>query len=545
MVGARRVFADAERGRDLGETELLLVAEQDDLPLPIGQLAQRRVEAGQLLGALDPQETVAFRRRNLLAFVGVEPQRPLRQPEPPCSPDRDPEEPGPQRRRGAELPEGAIGLQEDVLEQVVRVERTGAAGQPLAEGEQRPLVAIDDPLEGRLVARDESAQIVFVVAGHFGGLGRYRHRAHHHWKREEPTEPRVKSPEKTDAVPGAAPTTGRVFRIDRKQIHVELTGDRSGRLLPCTLRGRMFETMDDDSESRPVAVGDRVRVAIDGEQATIEEIFPRTSRIARPRPRSPESWQVIAANVDLLGIVASLGNPATKPGLVDRLLVTAESESIEPLIVLNKVDLVTPAEADAFAAPYRELGYRVLLTSAPGGGASTLGIDALRDVLRTKTAMLLGHSGVGKSSLLRALDPSIATRVGALVAPGTKMARGAHTTTAAMLHRLDLSLGLDPGLADASGTGEVMDAWLVDTPGVREFGLPPMEPHDLAHWFREMRPLIAQCKYATCIHDPEPGCAVKAAAERGSIRPERFATYKKLLAELQGGGERMQRHDAY
>ncbi len=310
-----------------------------------------------------------------------------------------------------------------------------------------------------------------------------------------------------------------MLRIDRKQIHVEI-GDR---VVPCSLRGRLFEGQDDDPESRPVAVGDRVRVAIDGEQGSIEEVLPRRSRIARPRPRDPSGWQVIAANVDVLVIVASVRQPATKPGLIDRMLVASEREGIEPLVVLNKSDLATPQEIDALAEPYRELGYVVLPTSVP----LRQGIEELRAAMSGRVAMLLGHSGVGKSSLLAALDPGIVARIGALVAAGTKMARGAHTTTSASLHRL------------------AFGGYLVDTPGVREFGLPPMEPWDLAHWFREMRPLIAQCKYATCTHDHEPGCAVKAAAERGAIRAERMATYRKLLDELRGGGQRMQRHDAY
>jgi len=320
-----------------------------------------------------------------------------------------------------------------------------------------------------------------------------------------------------------------VVRIDRKQIHVALgaaAGGAGERIIPCVVRGRFFEGQDEDPESRPVAVGDYVKVALGGEegaQGTIEEVLPRRTRIARPRPRAPGAWQVIAANVDLLVIVASLREPAPRPGLIDRLLIAAECDGIEPLIVLNKVDLGPAAAAEELAAPYRELGYRVLATSAKDGR----GVEELRDAMRGKTAMMLGHSGVGKSSLLNVLDPAVAARIGALVAGGTKMVRGAHTTTSASLHRLQFG------------------AFLVDTPGVREFGLPPMERNDLAHWFRELAPLIPQCKYATCTHDHEPNCAVKAAVERGAVRPERHRSYLKLLAELSGAGQRMQRHDAY
>jgi ribosome biogenesis GTPase len=310
-----------------------------------------------------------------------------------------------------------------------------------------------------------------------------------------------------------------VVRIDRKQLLVEV-GER---IVACGMRGRFFEESGDDPESRPYAVGDRVRVVVEGEQGTIEEVLPRTSRIARPRPRSPQNWQVIAANVDLLLIVGALKEPALRPGLVDRMLVAAECEGITPLVVLNKADLVAPAEIDAVAAQWREVGYQVLATSVVDGR----GIEELRAAMRGRLAMVLGHSGVGKSSLLAALDPAVVTRIGGLIGEGTRRTRGAHTTTSASLHRL------------------AFGGHLVDTPGVREFGLPPMEPHDLAHWFREMRPLIGKCKYATCIHDREPHCAIKEAAESGAIRADRFATYMKLLDELRGGGQRMQRHDAY
>ena len=296
-------------------------------------------------------------------------------------------------------------------------------------------------------------------------------------------------------------------------------------MIPCVLRGRFFEALHEDSESRPVAVGDEVKVELDaeGETGAIVEILPRRTRIARPRPRDPRSWQVIAANVDLIVIVSSLKQPPPKPGLVDRLLVVAESEGIEPLIVLNKSDLASGDDVEAFAGPYRAMKYRILATSATNG----TGLDELRAAMHGHTAMMLGHSGVGKSSLLNALDPAMAARIGDLVAEGTNMVRGAHTTTSAALHRLQFG------------------ATLVDTPGVREFAIPAMERHDLAHWFRDFAPLIARCKYATCSHDHEPNCAVKEAVERETVRRERYDTYKKLLAELGGGGQRMKRHDAY
>jgi len=316
---------------------------------------------------------------------------------------------------------------------------------------------------------------------------------------------------------------GVVVRIDRKQIHVALDGRPFSETLPCVVRGRFFEDQGDDPESRPVAVGDRVRVEVDGAQGAIEEVAPRKSRIARPRPRAPDRFQVIAANVELLVIVVSLAQPKPKPGLVDRLLVAAESEKIDALIVLNKVDLVRPEEAEEFAAPYRALRYRVLVTSA----TAATGLDAVKEAMKGRLSMLVGHSGVGKSSLLLALDPTIVARIGELVNEGLRSVRGSHTTTSAALHEL------------------AFGARLVDTPGVREFGLDGVGPTDLGHWFRDLVPHLSHCRYATCTHDHEPGCGVKTAVERGAIRRERYDTYLKLLAELSGKGQRMQRHDAY
>jgi ribosome biogenesis GTPase len=316
---------------------------------------------------------------------------------------------------------------------------------------------------------------------------------------------------------------GVVVRIDRKQVHVALDGRPFTQTVPCVVRGRFFEDQDDDPESRPVAVGDRVQVELEGTQGSISGVLPRTSRIARPRPRDATRFQVIAANVDLLVIVSSLAHPNPNAGLIDRLIVAAESEKIGVLILLNKSDLVPPEEAERFIAPYRALGYAVLAVSAQDGS----NLDAVKDAMRGHTAMMIGHSGVGKSSLLRALDPSVEAMIGGLVNEGTKSVRGAHTTTSASLHEL------------------AFGARLVDTPGVREFGLDGVQPTDLGHFFRDFTDHLGRCHYSTCTHDHEPKCGVKSAVERGVIRRERYDTYLKLLAELSGKGQRMQRHDSY
>jgi ribosome biogenesis GTPase / thiamine phosphate phosphatase len=315
---------------------------------------------------------------------------------------------------------------------------------------------------------------------------------------------------------------GVVVRIDRKQVHVALDGRPFAETVPCVVRGRFFEDQD-DPESRPVAVGDRVEVELEGATGSICGVKPRSSRIARPKPRDPSTFQVIAANVDLLVIVSSLARPQPKAGLIDRLLVAAESEKIDALILLNKSDLVAAEEAERFVAPYRALGYAALCVSATEGS----NLESVKAAMRGRTAMMLGHSGVGKSSLLRALDPTVEASIGGLVNEGTKSVRGAHTTTSASLHEL------------------AFGARLVDTPGVREFGLDGVQPVDLGHFFRDFDEAAKRCHYSTCTHDHEPKCGVKAAVESGAIRSERYETYRKLLAELSGKGQRMQRHDSY
>lgn len=521
MAGARRIFADLEEFRDLGEGEPFVEPQDDHLALPVGEPPEGVAQSRHFVGQLDG---VAGRGgRELLGCVTpvIESSRPQAAP---GASHGDLQEPGAERLRRPQLRQRPVALQERLLEEVVRVAR---ADQPLAEAEEPALVAVDQPLERRRLARKERPDVGRIERG-VRGLCRDGHREDHSSASESHQPARVKNAGEPPRAPGGArggerkldaTTEGLVVRIDRKQLLVEI-GER---VVPCGVRGRFFEGQDDDPESRPVAVGDRVRVQLDGEGGVIEEVLPRRNRIARPKPRDPASWQVIAANLDLLVIVASLRQPATRPGMIDRMLVAAEAEGIAPLVVLNKADLAEPAEIDAVAEPYRAIGYQVLSTSVPDGR----GIDALRAAMVGRVAMLIGHSGVGKSSLLAALDPSVAARIGELVAQGTKMARGAHTTTSASLHRL------------------AFGGHVVDTPGVREFGLPPMEAHDLAHWFREFAPLLSGCRYSTCTHDHEPACAIKAAVESGAIRRERYVTYQKLLAELRGGGQRMQRHDAY
>ncbi|MFO0985621.1 MAG: ribosome small subunit-dependent GTPase A, partial [Planctomycetota bacterium] len=285
-----------------------------------------------------------------------------------------------------------------------------------------------------------------------------------------------------------------------------------GELLQCSIRGRFFE----EDRASPVVVGDRVLVQVGPTEGVIEAVLPRTSRIAKPSGRDGRT-QIVAANVDLLVIVASLASPALRPGVIDRFLVIAEREAIAPLVVINKLDLDAAAQANTMAERYRRLGYDVLLTSI----VTQAGVSDLRARLEGHTSLFVGHSGVGKSSLLNRVDDRLRLRVAEV---SSKHGKGKHTTTSVQL----LGLG--------------NDTYVVDSPGVREIQVPDMpQSSELGFCFPEIRALAPQCRYPNCTHSHEPSCAVKQAAEAGAIERERFASYLRILA----GDGRQPRHDSF
>jgi ribosome biogenesis GTPase len=190
-------------------------------------------------------------------------------------------------------------------------------------------------------------------------------------------------------------------------------------------------------------------------------------------------------------------------------------------VILNKLDLCKEGEADTFLEPYIEMGYPAFATSALTGDPP---LDRIHELLAGRTSMLLGHSGVGKSSLLNTLDPGLQLRVGELT---RRHAKGSHTTTFSSLLRLCIG-------------GAV-----VDCPGIREFGIKGIAAEDLGNCFLDFRPFHKQCRYPNCTHDHEPECAVKQALDEGQIRKARYESYKKLLQELYGDGERMPRHGSF
>ncbi|MDR2614919.1 MAG: ribosome small subunit-dependent GTPase A [Candidatus Accumulibacter sp.] len=263
-----------------------------------------------------------------------------------------------------------------------------------------------------------------------------------------------------------------------------------GGALPCFPRGKKSE----------LACGDRVSIVRSGAaQGVIEAILPRRTLLYRS---NAFRQKLIAANVTRLVIVVAT-EPAFSADLVTRGLVAAESQDIDALIVLNKCDLVDRlAAAEAALAPFSRLGYPILRLSARANA------EALRPPLAGQAGVLVGQSGMGKSTLINALVPGAGARTREI---SQALATGRHTTTHATLYRL----------AD--------DSSLIDSPGLQEFGLHHLSPLDLAHGFREFRPWRGCCRFRDCRHDREPGCAIRAAVEAGDIAPSRYAAFRALV----------------
>jgi ribosome biogenesis GTPase len=291
---------------------------------------------------------------------------------------------------------------------------------------------------------------------------------------------------------------GRVLRLHGLQSVVE-TDD--GRQYRCAVR-RLLRTLATD-ERNIVAPGDHVwlRPSLNDE-GLIERVEPRHGLLTRASKRRE---QVIAANVDQVVIVASLVEPDLKPHLIDRYLASAAQGGLAAVVCLNKADLVDPTPYQPVVGLYSQLGIPCLLTSAATGQ----GIDRLRELLRDRQTVFSGQSGVGKSSLLNAVQPGLGLRVREVSEVNQK---GRHTTTTAELLRLDFG------------------AWVFDTPGIRQFALWDIIPEEVEGFFPEFRPFVPLCAYPDCTHTHEDRCAVKRAVRRRQISLSRYTSYLGLFA---------------
>jgi ribosome biogenesis GTPase len=288
----------------------------------------------------------------------------------------------------------------------------------------------------------------------------------------------------------------------------------AGAAVVCVLGGRLRNDLFADHPQAiayvdPIAIGDEVEyMRLEDGTHRIVDRLPRRSKLSRPEAEKHVFEQVIVANVDQAVPVFAAASPPPKWNLLDRYLVTAEINNLPSVIVINKIDLVQDdPQLMAEVETYRRIGYPVLLVSAVTGE----GLAEVRQALQGRLSVLLGKSGVGKSSLLNALQPGLRLRVNAMGAIG----KGRHTTTASEMFPLDFG------------------GALVDTPGVREFGLWNVETEDLAYFFPEMRRFIGRCRFGLdCRHNEEPGCAVRKAVLNNLITARRYQSYTKLLEEV-------------
>ncbi len=291
--------------------------------------------------------------------------------------------------------------------------------------------------------------------------------------------------------------TGTVTGVDGQLFRVRIGSED----LHCALRGRLKKQRR--RVSSLVVVGDEVSVRpTDPGAGAIEDLHPRRNTLARPGFAGIEN--VIAANVDQLAIVVSLAQPRFNPNLVDRFLLHAVRSDVPAVVVATKADMEAPERIDAALAPLRANGVAVVLTSTRTGQ----GLDELHARLAGGLTVLAGHSGVGKSSLVNALVPEAAVRTGAT----SVVDKGRHTTTASRCY-------------DLPGGG-----LLVDTPGIRSLGVWETPDEDVAEVFPDIEELAAGCRFRDCRHGPEPGCAVRAAVERGDVDGRRLKSFHKVSA---------------
>ena len=281
---------------------------------------------------------------------------------------------------------------------------------------------------------------------------------------------------------------------------------------PAVLRGKV--RLERSASTNPVAVGDRVLFEAPDEAdeqnpALITEILPRKNHLVRKSTNLSKQSHVIAANLDQAVITVSLYFPEIKLPFLDRILVTCEVYGIPAVIALNKVDIYRSAAEEqmrSFIDIYEGAGYKVIPCSARSGE----GVDELRGLCRGKLSLFSGESGVGKSSLIKALDPGLNPKIGKI---SSAHLQGKHTTSLYEMSRL--------------GSG----GYLIDTPGIRGFGLVELEKEEISKYFPEMLRYADNCRFMPCTHTHEPGCAVKDAVDAGLISPERYNSYLGMLEE--------------
>ncbi len=297
--------------------------------------------------------------------------------------------------------------------------------------------------------------------------------------------------------------TGLVIRATGSWYEVRV-GDETVR---CRIRGKL--RLKGVRSTNPVVVGDVVRCEAaegDDEACVIAEILPRRNYVIRRASNLSKESHIIAANVDQALLLVTLAEPVTATEFVDRFLVTCEAYKVPVVIVLSKCDIQSPEALEAFRAIYEQAGYRILEVAAAEGR----GLEPVRELLAGRTTLIAGNSGVGKSTLVQAIDPTLDIRIGEI---SDSHHKGRHTTTFSTMYPLS-----DGG-------------WIIDTPGIKGFGLIDIDDAELWHYFPEMMRVAPGCRFYNCTHTHEPGCAVIDAVERGEIPYERYESYLKIRSE--------------
>lgn len=287
--------------------------------------------------------------------------------------------------------------------------------------------------------------------------------------------------------------------------------DGGGEVLQCRIVGKF--RLNDIPLTNPVAVGDRVEVLLDQPgQGQINKILPRRNYVVRQSPRRKHDLHLLAANIDQAVLIVTVSHPNLKPGFIDRFLLMTEPNEIPVTIVFNKGDLYDDEDVATFfamKAVYEKIGYGVLATSV----VERKGLEALKDLLKGKITLMSGQSGVGKSSLLNAIQPQLELRTGDI---SDYSGKGQHTTTFAEMFELDFG------------------GAIIDTPGIKMLSFNDKDAQNVAHSFREFFALSDQCRFgASCRHRNEPGCAVRKAVETGEVSELRYNNYLGILEEVE------------
>lgn len=300
---------------------------------------------------------------------------------------------------------------------------------------------------------------------------------------------------------------GKVLKSTGKWYTVEM---ENGDIVRCRIRGKL--RLDGLRTTNPIAVGDVVMVSEEADpegNRVIEDFEKRANYIVRKSTNLSKQKQIIVANIDRAYLIVTIHSPVTHLAFIDRFLVSAESFRIPTTILFNKVDLLSDEELEyieALSYMYEQCGYPCKNIAAKDGE----NIEFLREEIKGKQVVISGHSGVGKSTLVNAVDSNLNLKTGEI---SKAHQQGQHTTTFAEMHKV--------------ATG----GYIIDTPGIRAFGIVDMDKAVISHYFPEMRERMHECKFNNCLHMNEPGCGIKAAVENDEIFESRYATYIQLMEE--------------